>query len=733
MPLNLRSILVAASVSEVLLFLMACGSTNGSNPAVAPASVSVSINGSATVTLGSTAQYAAKVSGSGNQTVNWTVNQAAGGNSQFGTISATGLYSAPAAMPTTGSISIAAVSVADPGVSSSISVALQTPANSATGITVTGPATVNIGTTAQYAAVVAGTQNQSVTWAVNNVAGGNAIVGTIAASGLYTPPVSVPSTNAIVVTATSAATPGVSGNLNVTIMAPPTASPVTPTAAARFLDQTSFGPTAASIAHVQQIGFEAALAEQFNQPATAFSQPPSPDAECSTGNLHCTQSDFLKVTGWGNDQLRQRVAMALSELWVAPIDDHDNAMPFYLNTLANDAFTNYRTIMQDVTLTPQMGSYLNMVNSGAPAAGQIANENFGREVMQLFSLGPDLLNTDGTSQTDSNGNTIPAYTELQVEAFARAYTGWTNANPDGSIPAGFNYTPNWNYLMVPVESQHDTNEKIILLGTTLPQGQSAEQDLKGALDNIFAHPNAGPFVSRQLIQHLVTGNPSPGYVQRVAEVFDNNGSGVRGDMKAVLTAIILDQEARAGDAQTGDQAESNPAVDGGHLREPLLWTLNLLRALGATPTNPSDPYPFVYFMTEFMGTMGEAPFTQPSVFNYFSPSYVVPQTAINSPEFGLETTGTIVPRLSVANAIVHNAATGLNIDLSATSVIGQQAGNPAQLADYLGMLFMHSQMPTDMRSALITAISAIPATDLQSRAEVATYLVVTSSQYKIMH
>jgi len=733
MPLNLRSILVAAPVSGVLLVLMACSSTNGSNPAVASSSVSVSINGSSTVTLGSTAQYAAQVSGSENQTVSWTVNQAVGGNAQLGTISATGLYSAPATMPTSGNVSIAAVSVADPGVSSSISVALQAPTNTATGVTVTGPATVTIGSTAQYAAVVAGTQNQSVNWAINNVAGGNAIVGTIAASGLYTPPAGVPSSNAIVVTATSQATPGVSGNLNVTIMAPAAPSPVTPTAAARFLDQISFGPTAAGIAHVQQIGFEAALAEQFNQPASTFSQPPSPDAECSTGNLHCTQSDFLKVTAWGSDQLRQRVAMALSELWVAPIDDHENAMPFYLNTLANDAFTNYRTIMQDVTLTPQMGSYLNMVNSGAPAAGQIANENFGREMMQLFSLGPDLLNGDGTPQTDSNGNPVPTYTELQVEAFARVYTGWTNANPDGSAPSGFNFTPNWNYPMVPVESQHDTNEKILLQGTTLPQGQSAEQDLKGALDNIFAHPNIGPFVCRQLIQHLVTGNPSPGYVQRVAEVFDNNGSGVRGDMKAVLTAIIMDQEARAGDAQTGDQAESNPAVDGGHLREPLLWTLNLLRALGATPTNASDPYPFVYFMTEFMGTMGEAPFTQASVFNYFSPSYVVPLTTINSPEFGLENTGTIVPRLSVANAIVHNAATGLNIDLSATSPIGQQAGNPAQLADYLGMLFMHSQMPSDMRSALITAISAIPATDPQSRAEVATYLVVTSSQYKIMH
>ena len=654
MPLNLRQSVVAASVSGVILLLTACASSSGSSPttsttSAAPAPpaipVTVSVNGAATVTLGSTAQYAANVSGSTNQTVSWTVNQAAGGNAQLGTISATGLYTAPATMPSSPTVSIAATSVADPAVSSSISIALQAPAQA---------------------------------------------------------PVA------------------------------PTPTPATPTAAARFLDQTSFGPTAATIAHVQQIGLQAALIEQFNQSPSTFSEPPSPDAECSSGNLHCTQSDFLKVTAWGNDQLRQRVAMALSEIWVAQIEQ-DNGMPFFLNTLANDAFTNYRTIMQDMTLTPAMGSYLNMVNSAVAAPGQIANENFGREMMQLFSLGPNLLNADGTAQTDSSGNTISTYTQLQVEAFARAYTGWTYANPDGSTPSGFNYTQNWNYPMVPVENQHDTNSKILLLGTTLPQAQSAEQDLQGALDNIFAHPNIGPFICRQLIQHLVTGNPSPAYVQRVSEVFANNGSGVRGDMKAVITAIIMDQEARAGDAQTGDQAESNPAIDGGHLREPLLWTLNLVRALGATPSKPNDPYPYVDFMTEFVGALGESPFTQSSVFNYFPPQYVIPQTAINSPEFGLENTGTIVPRLNLANAIVNNAADGLLVDLSATSVIGQQAGNPAQLADYLGMLFMHSQMPTDMRSELITAISAIPATDLQSRAEVAVYLVVTSSQYKIMH
>jgi uncharacterized protein (DUF1800 family) len=573
---------------------------------------------------------------------------------------------------------------------------------------------------------------------VNQTTGGNAQLGTISTTGLYSAPAALPSTGAVTIAAVSVAAPTASSSIAVTLQ-PPATAPVPPpsttataTAAARFLDQTSFGPTAASIAHVQQIGLQAALTEQFNQPASVFGQPPSGDAECTGSNWHCTQSDFLKVTAFGNDQFRQRVAMALSEIWVAPIQQ-DNAMPFYLNTLANDSFSNYRTIMQDVALTPQMGFYLNMLNSAAPGPGQIANENFGREMMQLFTLGPNLLNQDGTTQTDSNGNTIPAYTELQVEAFARAYTGWTYTNTDGSAPGAFNFTANWSAPMGSVDTLHDSNAKILLNGTVLPQAQTAKQDLAGAFDNIFAHPNVGPFVCRQLIQHLVTGNPSPAYVQRVTEVFSNNGSGVRGDMKAVLTAIIMDQEARAGDTQTGDQAESSPAVDGGHLREPLLWTVNLLRGLGATQTNPSDPYPFVAFMFGFVANAGEAPFTQQSVFNYFPPDYVIPQTGINSPEFGIENTGTIIPRLTLANMIVHSSAPGLTIDLTPTSTIGQLASDPAKLADYLGMLFMHSQMSSDMRSALITAISAIPVSDLQSRAQVAVFLVVTSSQYKIMH
>jgi uncharacterized protein (DUF1800 family) len=506
----------------------------------------------------------------------------------------------------------------------------------------------------------------------------------------------------------------------------------TPTAAARFLDQTSFGPTQATIAHVQQIGLAAALQEQFNEPASVFSQPPSPDSECPNRNFNCTQSDFLKIALEGNDQFRQRVAMALSELWVAS-NSNDNVLPFYLNTLSNDAFTNYRTIMHDVTLSPAMGFALNMVDSGVAPAGQIANENYGREIMQLFCLGLNLLNPDGTEQTDGRGNPIPTYTETQIQAFARAFTGWTYASTDGGTPTSLTNPANWKAMMVASDRWHDTTAKTLLNGTTLPAGQSAEQDLEGALDNIFAHPNIGPFVARQLIQHLVSGNPSAAYVQRVAAVFADNGSGVRGDMKAVLTAIVMDPEARAGDTQTGDEADTSPAIPtGGHLREPLLWTTNVLRGLNAGPISTSDPYPFVS-LSSVLAYVNEAPYSQETVFNFFSPKYVIPQTTINSPEFGMENTGSVPLEQNLANFLVHNQIAGLHVDVTATSAAGQQAADPAQLIDFLGSIYMHSQMPSDMRSALIGVVSAIPASNPQARVTEAVFLIVTSAQYKVIH
>jgi uncharacterized protein (DUF1800 family) len=515
--------------------------------------------------------------------------------------------------------------------------------------------------------------------------------------------------------------------------APPTSTPgtATLTAAARLLDQATFGPTLTDIQHVEGIGLSAYLNEQFQTPASTLPIiPATPPAPCVSSLSTCLESEWWQAALTAPDQLRQRVAFALSEMYViSSYEDNPRAIVAFQNTLLNDAFGNFSTIMQDVTLSPGMGQYLNLLNSGKPATGQIANENYAREAMQLFSLGTDLLNQDGTLQMDGSGNPIPVYTQDQVQAFARAYTGWTYETAAGGNPGKFPYgTPNYTMPMVAVESAHDQTAKTLLNGTVLPAGQTAEEDLAGAIQNIFEHPNAGPFVCRQLIQHLVASNPSSAYVSRVAAVFADNGSGVRGDMKAVITAILLDPEARAGD--------TDPEAEGGHLREPVLWLANVIRGLGITSNDATAGNDVVANASysqlgSYSNSLGQEPYAATSVFNFFPPSYVIPGTSVNAPEFGLENTSSAVLRLSMANTIVFNKLNTFSVDLSATGTFGTLAANPGNLVDTLGMIFMHSQMSSDMRTAIINNIT--PLTDMGERARVAAYLVITSTQYKIEH
>jgi uncharacterized protein (DUF1800 family) len=495
--------------------------------------------------------------------------------------------------------------------------------------------------------------------------------------------------------------------------------------AARLLDQATFGPTLADIQHVQSVGLDAYITGQFNTPDTPLANIPTPlPAVCLAANTptDCEESEWWQVALTGNDQLRQRVAFALSEIFVISSDsDNATTITYYHNTLAQDAFTNFSTIMHDVSLSPGMGAYLNMLNSAKAPAGEIANENYPRELMQLFTVGLNLLNQDGSLQLDGNGNPIPTYTEAQVQAFARAYTGWTYATATGGSSAKFpNGTVNYFAPMAAVETEHDMTSKTLLNGTVLPANQTAEEDLDGALANIFNHPNVGPFVCRQLIQHLVTSDPSPAYVARIAAVFANNGSGVRGDMQAVIRAILEDTEARAGD--------TNPLAEAGHLREPILWITNFLRAVGFTNTDVNGSY---FSLSNYSNNLSQRPYRSPAVFNFFPPGYVIPQTSLNAPEFDLENTASAILRLSLADTMVNNKIAGFAVDLSATGTLGQiAAASPANLVDTLGVMFMHGQMPTDMRTQILNTISGL---GTAQQVRVATYLVISSSQYKVMH
>ena len=696
-----------------VIFVSGCSSHTTGNPnGTNSPQPSVAVAGATQVRLGSTTTFTAAVANLTNTAVTWQVDTVAGGNSTVGTITSAGVYTPPAAIPATNPLTITAVSVASPSTSGSAQLNVVNP------IPVITSATATLASGTSYSLDVLG--SSFVDGAQIQVSGAGVTTTFVSATELQAT-ISVPAgTSSLSVAVLNPNPGGASSNT-----AAATINLASATAAARLLDQATFGPTLADIQNVQTIGIDAYITNQFNTPDTPLPNFPSPlPAVCLTANTPtvCEESEWWQVALTGNDQLRQRVAFTLSELFVISSDtDSATTITYYHNMLANDAFTNFSTIMNDVSLSPGMGAYLNMLNSAKAPAGQIANENYPRELMQLFTIGLNELNPDGTLQLDGSGNPIPTYAEAQVQAFARAYTGWTYATSTGGSPTSFpNKTPNYFAPMAAVESEHDATAKILLNGTVLPAGQTAEEDLAGALANIFNHPNVGPFVCTQLIQHLVKSNPSPAYVSRVAAVFANNGSGVRGDMQAVIRAILEDTEARAGD--------TNPLDDGGHLREPILWITNFLRAIGFTNTDPNSSY---YSLSNYSNNLNERPYRSGSVFNFFPPSYVIPQTTLNAPEFDLENTASAILRLSLANTMVFNKITGFNVDLSATGTLGQiAAASPANLVDMLGLMFMHGQMPTDMRTEIINTISGLGTAE---QVRVAVFLVITSSQYKVMH
>jgi uncharacterized protein (DUF1800 family) len=517
----------------------------------------------------------------------------------------------------------------------------------------------------------------------------------------------------------------------------PQAQATTTGDAVRFQEQTSFGPSDASVAETQQKGPALALEEQFSKPMSGYGTftdiDPDPNRGCPSGSAAtCYRDNYtvfpLQVAFFRNavhapDQLRQRVAFALSQILVISGTELETmgGIGFYQQTLMNFAFDNFRNIMYEVTLSPAMGEYLDMVNNPKPniARNIQPNENYARELMQLFTVGEYRLNPDGTRQLDAQGNPINTYAQDDVENLARAFTGWTYPTRPGATLR----FPNPEYYlgrMVPFAAQHDTDAKT-LLGTAIPAGQTAQQDLNAALDIIFNHPNTGPFVGRQLIQHLVTSNPSPAYVARVSAAFANNGQGVRGDMRAVLRAILLDPEAR-GDVKAD--------VDYGKLREPALFVSGVLRAIGASS---DGVYP-----SQQSAAMGQSVFQAPSVFNFYPPTYIAPGATVEGPQFKLMLTGTILNRMNFVNRVVFGGNIGRQTDVAGstgTSVnfapLQALAGTPDSMIDRLNLLFMHNTLSAQARAAILQAVQAYAATDTLGRARQATYLFATSAQYNV--
>jgi uncharacterized protein (DUF1800 family) len=474
----------------------------------------------------------------------------------------------------------------------------------------------------------------------------------------------------------------------------------------RMLDQATWGPTEQTIQELRTMTQEEFLAQQFSAPPSGYPDP------VSSSSPSVLQYRFFHNGKYGQDQLRQRMAFALGQIFVVSANavGRREQMTPYLRILDRHALGNFYDLMYDVTLSPTMGKFLDMVNNAKPGEDGIPpNENYARELLQLFTLGLDLLNPDGTPQTDGSGKPIPAYTEDTVLKMALALTGWTYPTQPGRT---FRW-PNRAYYagpMIAFEEEHDQTAKPLLNGFVLPAGQTAQQDLEGALRHIFEHPNVGPFVSKQLIQHLVTSNPSPGYVARVASAFNNNGRGVRGDMQAVARAILLDPEA----------ALVTPT--GGHLREPVLFALSLLRALGAEVSEENR-------INDETRNMGQNLFYPPSVFNYFSQFYRIPDTGLLGPEFQINTASRALDRADFVYRVVTNRVRrGVEVDLSRFEAV---ADDPARLVDMVDIALFQGRMSAQLRQSILQAMTA---TDNRlTRAQNANYIAATSSEYQVQH
>jgi uncharacterized protein (DUF1800 family) len=329
--------------------------------------------------------------------------------------------------------------------------------------------------------------------------------------------------------------------------------------------------------------------------------------------------------------------------------------------------------------------------------------------LQLFTIGTSQLNVDGTVQLDATKKPIPTYDQQQIQELARVFTGWTYPVPKTihiNIPyfKGRMVQAKWSNGEEPL---HDANAKDVL-GRNLPGGQTAEEDLGQTLDIIFQHPNVPPFVSKRLIQHFVTSNPTPAYVERIAKVFIDNGNGARGDLVAVIKAILLDPEARQGDDHPADQPRT-----GGHLREPVLYVNGILRALGAKVAVNNQ------FWTHWDGLLDQKLFFPVSVFNYYSPFFEIPGTTMSGPEFQLLSASAALWRANFINALLLNQVPGIAIDLSSFVSL---AANPDQLINAVDARFMRGQMPATMRSTIMTAVAATP--DPSTCAQTAIYLTV---------
>ena len=555
---------------------------------------------------------------------------------------------------------------------------------------------------------------------------------------------------------TDAAMPGVS----VTTYA----NPASDEDAARFLLQAQFSASDAEIAAVRSKGYSTWLQEQFGAPATT------------------TGFDWLNMRGYGainttnffdasypgdymiwnqlmtsGDAVRKRVALALSEFFVVSLSGlnfpwRSHAIAAWWDMLVSNAFGNYRKLLEDVTLNAAMGYYLNTKGNKKEntSNGRAPDENYGREVMQLFTLGLYQLNVDGSEKRDASGNKLESYTQGDITNIARIFTGWDfdqTQNVNTVEPVSNRTISNTAFTRIPMRltpANHSTLAATFL-GTTVPASTDGAAALKVALDTLFNHPNVGPFFGKQMIQRLVTSNPSPAYVARVASAFNNNGAGVRGDLQAVFAAVLLDEDARSPTGLTQNGF--------GKLREPIVRMVQWGRTFGIASARGS----WKMGDTSNPATqLGQSPLRSPSVFNFFRPGYVPPSTALSAlqtpaPEFQLVNESSVGGYLNGMQGVIRNgihvnapdlpqntsnATNGYDITASYVAELGLVLDATA-LVKRLNLLLCAGQMSTANRDLIVAALNATALTAASTdsaklnRVAAAVLMVMASSEYLI--
>ena len=505
--------------------------------------------------------------------------------------------------------------------------------------------------------------------------------------------------------------------------------PLSQTQASRFLAQAAIGHGKADIVALANSSIDAWLSAQF-----ALARPQKfwdfliANGYNAAANVNTTVGFDPMI--WSQlmgsaDVLRQRVGLALLDQWVVSVDGFASSwrsfvMAAYLDVLWDNAFGNYRDLMEGVSTSVGMGLYLTFLGSvkGNPATGSIPDENYARELMQLFTIGLYQLNGDG-SLVLSGGNPVPTYTQADVSQHARVWTGYTHANNDNTTP------DRMRLPMIVNAAQHESGASSFL-GISIPAGADAATARKLTLDGLFNHANVPPFVGRQLIQHLVTSNPSAAYVSRVANAFIDNGSGVRGDMKAVIRAVLTDPEAR------DDSVVASTSF--GKLREPVLRLTQWARAFGVV--SPTAQWPFGNTSSS-ANRLGQSPGRAPSVFNWFRPGYSPPGTAVSAagrvaPEFQITNEPSLVAYVNYMQSLCLNGAGDAKPDYSALAAL---AADSQALLDELNLVLAANQISTAtiarMKAALDT-IATGTAAGLTNRIVAALVLVLAAPEYLVL-